>query len=195
MFRIYDIMRMTPDESAHAAAGNWREWESFAWHAEPDDGERWFIWNLETRDSDELEQSNASAIRNKLTHEDYAADVAEEHFSHWAYGWGEAIAIRCYDDDGRATPAWIVAHGLMEWLADYPVLDEEDWSRREYESGIEWATDEGPRVFGRAWGVFVEAGDVMQSVLDCGAPVNGDNWAGVWDWTAERMGVQIERYC
>jgi hypothetical protein len=55
--------------------------------------------------------------------------------SHWAVGWVEWIAIHELD-----AVALGVADAQCKRLADYPVLDEDDWSRREFEAQCEtWA--------------------------------------------------------
>ena len=52
--------------------------------------------------------------------------------SHWAVGWVEWIAIHESD-----TAALAKADEHCGRLENYPVLDEEDWSRREYEAQCE----------------------------------------------------------
>jgi hypothetical protein len=59
-----------------------------------------------------------------------------EHHHHWAVGHVDGYSIRVFRD-GRITEAFEAYHALAQRLADYPVLDEEDYSRREYEATLE----------------------------------------------------------
>ncbi len=60
--------------------------------------------------------------------DDEMATVQVVSENHWAVGWVEWIAIHESD-----TAALQCAEQLLEKLDDYPVLNEEDWSRREDE--------------------------------------------------------------
>ena len=117
---------------AKDAAGNWKEFESFAWHNEPEDGDKWTIVNTHDRDSGLLEQSNADAIEKELSK--FGDDVLSMRSSHWAVGWVEGFAIRVYDAAGEITQAFKTLCDLNAALEDYPCLDDEDFSRREYEA-------------------------------------------------------------
>lgn len=198
-------------KAAEVAAGNWQSWDSYVWFAEPDDGDKWAQWIIRHRDADCLVESNAAAIREALEPfatdhmdagyanysgpggEDGDPDVSIENASHWAVGWVESVCVRVYGADGEVTAAFRAAHDLAKRLYIYPVLDEEDFSRREWESGAEWANQAGPNVFGRAWGVFIDAGDVMQAAAECGASMDGEGWAfgGVWTEASRMMGVDF----
>lgn len=79
-----------------------------------------------SRDSDCLEESNFYAMLAELGGESDTVHVVRE--SHWAVGWVEWIAI--HESDEKALRA---ADRLRQSLDDYPVLDEEDHSRREWE--------------------------------------------------------------
>lgn len=79
-----------------------------------------------SRDSDCLEESNFHAMLAALG--GASATVQVVHESHWAVGWVEWIAIHESDD-----AALREADRLCGELEDYPVLDEEDHSRREWE--------------------------------------------------------------
>jgi hypothetical protein len=57
-----------------------------------------------------------------------SATVQVVHEGHWAVGWVEWIAI--YHLDSKALQAADIAAASLE---DYPILDEEDYSNREYE--------------------------------------------------------------
>jgi len=81
----------------------------------------------QSRDSDELEQSNFAIMLRDLGGESDTVIVVRE--SHWAVGWIEWIAIH---ESNEA--ALKIADDNMERLEQYPVLSEEDWSAREDES-------------------------------------------------------------
>jgi hypothetical protein len=79
------------------------------------------------RDSDDLEESNFATMLKELGGESDTVIVVRE--LHWAVGWVEWIAVHESDET-----ALRIADDLNIKLADYPVLDESDWSEREMES-------------------------------------------------------------
>lgn len=81
----------------------------------------------QSRDSDDLEQSNFAVMLHELGGESETVIVVRE--SHWAVRWVEWIAIHATDEKALAE-----ANRQMERLENYPVLDENDWSEREQES-------------------------------------------------------------
>lgn len=102
----------------------------------------WYVFLSRNRDSSELSESNfetgLSAVRAVASKEPIPDEIGDEtdmatvqvvRESHWAVGWVEWIAIHKSD-----TAALIEADRLLSRLESYPVLDEEDWSRREDES-------------------------------------------------------------
>jgi hypothetical protein len=84
----------------------------------------------QSRDFDCLERSNFVAMLAALGGESGTVQVVRE--SHWAVGWVEWIAI--HESDETALRA---ADEQQERLENYPVLDEDDWSRREWEGAAE----------------------------------------------------------
>lgn len=87
----------------------------------------------QTRDSGPLEQSNFETALAELGGESDAVEV--HRFGHWGPGWYEIILI-----DPADAGAVDKARGMEERLADYPILDEEDFSRRELEAAEKaWA--------------------------------------------------------
>lgn len=90
------------------------------------------------RDSGLLDQSNAAAIVKELAAftEGDDPDVEYESHSHWAVGHVDGLSVRVYRN-GEITEAFRRYHGLAEAMAIYPILDEEDYSRREYEATVE----------------------------------------------------------
>ena len=92
-------------------------------------------------------QSNAAVIADVLRpfSETENPDVVFESHSHWAVGHVDGFSIRVYRD-GEITEAFRAYHGLMERLDGYPVLDEADYSSREYEAALENIEDAAWRI-------------------------------------------------
>lgn len=130
------------EEAAKQASGNWRGFKSFAWHraTDLDDGENWAILYTHNRDSGLLDVSNAAAIAKALEPftEGDDPDVVGEQHDHWACGWIDGFSIRVFRTrSGEITEAFKVYHALTARMTDYPVLDESDYSEREYEAALE----------------------------------------------------------
>lgn len=128
------------EEAARKAAGNWQHFDSFVWFRdrELEDAEKWAVIYTHHRDSGLLDQSNAAAIAEALEPFSEGDDpelVFEDH-SHYAVGTISGFSLRVFDSNGEITPAFRAYHELAERLADYPILDEEDYSRREYEETL-----------------------------------------------------------
>ncbi len=80
----------------------------------------------QNRDSGTLDQSNFRVMLESLGGED---DTIEVHrFGHWGPGWFEIILI----DPADAERVKVAQESACA-LADYPILDEEDHSRLEFE--------------------------------------------------------------
>lgn len=131
---------MTVEESAKESTGNWRDFSCFVWwrEREMEDSDQWMIHYTHHRDSGLLDQSNAEQIRKALAPftEGDDPDVVEESHSHWAVGHIDGFSLRVYRR-GRITKAFRTFHSLMESMAAYPILDESDYSEREYEASYE----------------------------------------------------------
>ncbi|MBX9579366.1 MAG: hypothetical protein K2X87_03580 [Gemmataceae bacterium] len=132
------------EEAAGRLAGNWRQFDSFAWHrrstlADPD---AWAVVYPGHRNSGLLARSNASVVAKTL--EPFAAgadpDVVAETHDHWAAGRLDGFSLRVFRGGG-ITPAFRAYHELAERLAEYPVLDEGDYGRREYAATLENIAD------------------------------------------------------
>lgn len=85
----------------------------------------------QSRDSDDLEQSNFATMLQLLGGESDIVTIVRE--SHWAVGWVEWIAIEA-DGTTESDKALETADAAQARLADYPVLDDDDYSAREQES-------------------------------------------------------------
>jgi len=135
---------MDIEAAAKAAAGNWEEFDCFSWHRGHDlpDADNWAIVYTNNRDSGLLDQSNAAAIEEAMDTftKGKNPDVVPEHHTHWACGWVDGFSIRVYRRH-RITKAFRKYHELAERLAQYPLLDEEDYSARQYEATIGNLTD------------------------------------------------------
>jgi hypothetical protein len=127
--------------AAEALAGNWREFDSFAWSRGYDleDAERWMIWYTSSRDAGLLEESNEQAINDRLRpfSEGDDPDLIFERHSHWAVGYLDGFSLRVYKPDGTITPAFQEFCRLKEELEAYPILDESDYSEREHRATLE----------------------------------------------------------
>jgi hypothetical protein len=174
---------MELEAAAQAAAGNHRKFECFCWHRESDleSLDNWAIIYTHHRDSGLLDQSNAAATEEVLTPftEGDDPDVVFESHHHWAVGHVDGFSVRVYRD-GQITEAFTAYHALAERMANYPVLDEEDYSRREYEATIENLPDAAWRLkneyeLPEGW-----EGDVYEwlSENDCSAIENSDDQGG-----------------
>jgi len=137
---------MTLEEYAKEKAGNHRKFDSFVWFGSPEDDGNWAIIVPMHRDSTLVGQSNAHVIHEALAKFVESEDVSFEQHSHWAVGWVDAVCIRVYDKEGNITPAFKKMHELHEEMENYPLLDEEDHSEREYEASLENIKCEGQPV-------------------------------------------------
>lgn len=177
---------MNLEDAARDAAGNWQKFEPFCWFrkSEIDDPENWAIFYTHHRDSGLLDQSNAAVIEKALEPftEGDDPDVVFESHSHWAVGHIDGLSVRVFRD-GLVTDAFRGYHELRERLDDYPILDEEDYSRREFEATFENLTQ-------AAWRLRDEfelpdrwEGEVYQwlSENNCGAIENRDDRGGYPD--------------
>lgn len=131
---------------AENMAGNWKKFDSFCWYGQPDeDADKWGLWYYTNRDADLVMQSNADVIEKEL--ESFCGeDAALERHNHYLRGWVGCVAFRCFDKEGNVTPVAKKVYELKCALNNYSLLDDEDYSRREYdaqcesiEDGIHWA--------------------------------------------------------
>lgn len=128
------------NDAATQAAGNWKRFQCFAWwrEREIDESDNWAILYTHHRDSGLLDQSNAEAIRKAILPfaDTENPDVVFESHSHWAVGSIEGFSIRVFRD-GTITDAFTKYHELVERMTNYPILDEADYSSREYEATVQ----------------------------------------------------------
>ncbi len=136
------------ETAAKEAAGNWKKFRSFAWHAEPEDGDKWCIVITTNRDDCLLGKSNHDAIKKSLEPFD---DAREVEFAHWGNGWVAGFVVRVYDADGKVTSEFTELHRIACSLASYGCLDEEDVSNREYAATLANIGSEGYALTDASW--------------------------------------------
>jgi hypothetical protein len=127
------------EEAAKEAAGNWLHFDCFSWHRQHDldSPEDWAIFYTSNRDSGLLDQSNEAVINAAMKPftSGKNPDVVLETHNHWAVGHVDGFSIRVFRR-GRITKAFRTYFDLQQRLADYPLLDEDDYSNRVYEATL-----------------------------------------------------------
>lgn len=129
------LCNLTLEEAARRAAGNWRNFECFIWYRRhdldrPDD---WAIIYTHNPSSTLIDESNAAVIAEAL--KAFPSDVVAESHSHWLVGHVDGFSIRVYRR-GKITKAFTTYFELLQQIEDYPILDESDYSDREYEATL-----------------------------------------------------------
>jgi len=137
--------------AAKGMAGNWQQFTCFVWSRGYDleDADQWAICYTTGRDAGLLDQSNHAEIAKLLAPftEGGDPDLVFESHSHWAVGHLDGFSIRVFSKAGRITKAFEEFCCIKERLEDYPILNEADYSEREYEATLEnyriemWATE------------------------------------------------------
>jgi hypothetical protein len=129
------------EEAARHLAGNWQKFTCFAWHRGHDleDADHWMIWYTSSRDAGLLEQCNETVFNKRLAPyaEGDAPDVVFEDHAHWACGFVRGFSVRTVRPDGTPTDAFREFCRIKGRLEDYGVLDEADYSEREYAATLE----------------------------------------------------------
>jgi hypothetical protein len=120
----------TLDERIHAAL---TLPDAFAYFGDRDLGVSWGFAGIGTtnRDADPLTESN-HVIAWKDLSEAFPDDVELLHSTHWMCGWVDEILVRVVEQ-GKPTAAFMAVVRLQERLEHYPVLDETDFSAREWD--------------------------------------------------------------
>ena len=128
------------EDAAKKAAGNWKRFSCFVWFRDTqlEQPEDWAIIYTHNRDSRLLDQSNAAVINKAMMSfsEGEDPDVVMESHSHWACGHIDGFSLRVFRN-GEITEAFRKYHELSERIAEYPILDESDYSERELNATIE----------------------------------------------------------
>jgi hypothetical protein len=129
------------EAAAREAAGNWRRFPCFVWHRghDLDYADQWAIFYTSGRDAGLLDQSNHAEIAKLLAPFTPGGDpdvVAETH-SHWAVGYLDGFSIRVNGKGGGITDAFIEFCRIKQQLDDYLILNDADYSEREYAATLE----------------------------------------------------------
>lgn len=161
---------------ANETTGNWKRFSCFAWFRRHDlnDADNWAVIYTHHRDSGLLDQSNAATIAKALERfaSDDAPDVVFESHDHFAVGHIDGFSVRVFKD-GEITEAFRTYHALKQRMEDYLLLDETDYSNREYEATLE---NIGLATLGLDHEHFLS-----------------DNWkADVYDWLSDHEPSEIE---
>jgi hypothetical protein len=129
------------ETAAKESAGNWRQFSCFAWHRSHalEDADRWAIFYTSGREVGLLAQSNHAEIAILLAPfmEGDEPDVVNESHAHWAVGYLDGFSIRVYSKDSGITAAFKEFCRIKAKLEDYSILDEADYSEREYAATLE----------------------------------------------------------
>lgn len=104
------------------------KWESASNYMGPDYSDYYVIFGHH-RDSDMLQESNYDTILELLK----PYDIEVISFGSWLVGWTEDIMIH---EDNLTTEARNTIQSIYEDLEGYPVLDESDYSSREYDYAL-----------------------------------------------------------
>jgi hypothetical protein len=128
------------EEAARQMAGNWRQFAAFVWDrgGRLPDADQWMIIYTSYRDAGLLAQSNHKVIAERLapfSTGDNPDLVFERHF-HFAFRYVDGLSLRVYRADGTITDAFQEFCRIKKQLDDSLILDEQDYSRREYEATL-----------------------------------------------------------
>jgi len=99
----------------------------------PRDRQGWVSTLTRHIDADDvLADSNYECVRDEMSA--YDDDVDDDRVGTWTYSSIDILRVRIRDESGAYTDAfrWIIT--IMDQLADYPIWDEDDYSRRESEA-------------------------------------------------------------
>ena len=103
---------------------------------------------------DALAESNLAVATDRLAEHVESGLITEDTVGRSGRTWIRLLAVTVYDENGDITQAWrdMVDRVLLP-LEDYPVLDEDDFSEREYQNFV----DETDFIYGAAGGAVREA--------------------------------------
>jgi len=127
---------------AKQEAGNHLKFDSFGWYCPPWDDDNmggphdWAMYYTRNRDSGLISQSNHAYIKKAMEPYEEDGTARDERHGSWACGWMEGFAIRIYKG-GKVTNAFKIWMNMQDAMSDYPLLDEEDHSNREYEETLD----------------------------------------------------------
>jgi hypothetical protein len=152
-------------------------------------GETWAMTIARNRDSEILTISNFDTISEDMQKR-FSRDATIERFSHWGPGWVDYLMVRMLDKQGKVTKA---GKAILEWkdkLEDYPIADEDDLSRREFEATIDNIKSEGgidDKEAGEVYGWLSHNDSKIPDKLRLHSTDDGSEWVG-------RRGIDYARY-
>lgn len=129
------------DISADDIAEALRRPSDFGYSGDRD--EMFSTWSLgpiiETCDSSLLDQANAQALKQHLEEDwpELADDWEIVGCNHWAVRWVDHLSFRAVEADGTPTTIFRVLTAWNNALSDYPVADDDLFSRLEHEAALE----------------------------------------------------------
>ena len=123
---------------------------------------KWFVMPVSrTRDSGPLDNSNFDCFLAGLGGESETVEV--HRFGHWGPGWYEIILVS--PDDEKALKE---AYDMIRSLEHYPVLDDEDYSSREWddfeESWNNYACSDFRKYLVREFALYDSTSDLLDDV-------------------------------
>lgn len=130
---------------ARSFAGNWKEFRDYGVGSEfrnMPHAERYGMDYWHNRDSDLLTESNWDYAVKKLQPFINLGFIIIKRDSHWGPGWVEGFWVYALRKDGQPSAAFNALEDLHLRLDDYPIFDEDDFSRREWESTWSNLTDQ-----------------------------------------------------
>ena len=129
--------------------------EHFAYYGDLHEEDGWGRCFGVHRDSDVLDRSNWDVITEDLMGR-FPDDFHIEEASHFLVGWVQTLRVRVLSDPAEL---WIREQNItdafraaMEWkdrLEEYPIADEEEYCRVEYEEFWQYISDEVPYIWNR----------------------------------------------
>lgn len=123
------------------------------------DRQDWLVCPVSrTRDSGPFDESNFEAALKILGGE--SEEVEVHRFGHWGPGWFEIIIVAPGSEAARK------AEEIEASLENYPVLDDEDLSSREYDDFLESWDNWGAKDFRKFLVSTFRLGECAEEVLD-----------------------------
>jgi len=127
--------------TAKELAGNWQKFDCFCWHRRHDlpDAANWMIFYMSSPQSGLIDLSNQKVMTDRLAMyaEGDDPDLVFENHSHWVVNSLTGFSLRVFRADGSPTPAFEEFCRIHEAVDGYPILDEQEYSDREYEATLD----------------------------------------------------------
>lgn len=136
------MKRVDYKELAKGAACNWLTFSDFHWEIDQDVYKDWTVVYNTNRDDTLIGESNAEVMTKEM--QQYINDGTAEPVTHrhWGCGWMGGYLIKVHDKDGEPTKAFKAWCDMMTQLEEYPLLDELDYSQREFDQTLQNIEDQ-----------------------------------------------------